>query len=106
MDVKQLSALADFDADKLKKQSVFQTSRFWLDVYCLKTGQAQKPHVHRQADKVYVILEGTCRFSIKGEVAAYGPGTAVLAPAGDEHGIENPGPGDARLLVLIAPPPA
>jgi hypothetical protein len=39
------------------------------------------------------------------ETEDHGPGTAVLAPAGESHGVENPGPDDARLLVFMAPRP-
>jgi mannose-6-phosphate isomerase-like protein (cupin superfamily) len=105
MDVKRLTSFAEFGSEKLKKHNLFQTSRFALDVYCLKSGQAQKPHVHLGTDKVYLVLEGRCRFSVGGEVAVHGPGTVVLARAGDEHGVDNPGPDDARLLVVMSPPP-
>ena len=105
MNVKQLSEFTGFASDKLKKHGLFQTPRFALDVYCLRAGQAQKPHVHSGSDKVYLVLEGSCRFSIGGETAVYRANSAVLAPAGVEHGIENPGPADARLLVMITPPP-
>ncbi len=105
MDVKHLSAFTAFAADKVQKHSVFKTRRLFLDVYCLEAGQAQKAHAHPESDKVYVVLEGSCRFSIGGETASHGAGAAVLAPAGAEHGVENPGPGPARLLVMITPPP-
>jgi hypothetical protein len=39
------------------------------------------------------------------ETATLGPGEAVLAPAGLDHGVENPGPGRAALLVFMAPRP-
>ena len=105
MNVKQLSEFTGFAADKLKKHGLFQTPRFALDVYCLRPGQAQKAHVHSGSDKVYLVLEGSCLFSIGGETATYGVNSAVLAPAGVEHGIQNPGPADARLLVMITPSP-
>jgi len=105
MDVKHLSEFTGFAADKLKKHGLFQTPRFALDVYCLRPGQAQMAHVHAGSDKVYLVLDGSCRFSIGGETAIHGVNSAVLAPAGVEHGVENPGPGDARLLVMITPAP-
>ena len=105
MDVQSLPAFATFAGDKLKKLNVFQTSRFFLDVYCLMPGQSQKPHVHPESDKVYVVLEGSCRFEVDGETAEHGPGSAVLAPAGSSHGVTNPGPASARLLVWMTPPP-
>ncbi len=104
--MKQLSAYRAFADDKLKKHNLFQTSRFFLDVYCLKAGQAQKPHAHAGSDKVYLVLDGKCRFTVGQETAEHGAGAAVFAPAGSSHGVENPGPEDARLLVMMTPPPA
>ena len=105
MDVKSLPAFAAFAEEKLKKHNVFSTSRFFLDVYCLKSGQAQKSHVHAESDKVYVVLEGTCQFEVNGETAEHATGAMVLAPAGSTHGVTNPGPQPARLLVFMTPPP-
>lgn len=105
MDVKQLAAFNAFADDKLKKHGVFATERFFLDVYCLKPGQAQKPHAHSGNDKVYVVLEGRCRFTVGGETQEHGEGAAVLAPSGVDHGVENTSPANARLLVLMTPPP-
>jgi quercetin dioxygenase-like cupin family protein len=106
MDVKHLSNFQAFSPEKLQKHNLFQTSRFFLDVYCLAPGQAQKPHSHPGADKVYVVLEGQCRFTVGAETQSHGPGAAVFAPAGSSHGVDNPGPEQARLLVMMTPPPA
>jgi len=105
MDVRYLSTFTGFSSEKLQKHSVFQTPRFFLDVYCLKVGQSQTAHVHSDADKVYVVLEGSCRFTVDGQAEVHGAGAAVLAAAGSAHGIENVGADDARVLVLMAPPP-
>ncbi|MCP3100129.1 cupin domain-containing protein [Myxococcus sp. K15C18031901] len=105
MDVKHLSSFQDFSLEKLRKHNVFQSERFFLDVYCLAPGQAQKPHRHDTSDKVYVVLEGRCRFRVGAEEEVHGPGAAVLAPSGAEHGVANDGPDSARLLVLMTPPP-
>ncbi|HLL55212.1 MAG TPA: cupin domain-containing protein [Myxococcaceae bacterium] len=105
MDAKALSAFTQFSDEKLKKHNLFQTGRFFLDVYCLRPGQSQKPHAHEGSDKVYVVLEGTCRFRVDADEQLHGAGVAVFAPAGSEHGVENPGPQDARLLVMMAPAP-
>ena len=105
MDVKNLSDFWRFSAEKLQKLNLFQTERFFLDVYCLTPGQAQKPHTHDGADKVYLVLEGRCRFRVGAETAEHGPGSAVFAPAGVEHGVENTSMDNARLLVFMTPPP-
>jgi len=94
-----------FDAAKMQKLNLFETSRFFLDVYCLEPGQAQRPHRHETADKVYVVLEGEVLVRIGEESATVGAGSAALAPAGLDHGVENPGPARAALLVFMAPRP-
>ena len=94
-----------FDASKMQKLNLFETPRFFCDVYCLEPGQAQKPHRHDAADKVYAVLEGEVRVRVGEETATVSAGGAVLAPAGQDHGVENPGPGRAALLVFMAPRP-
>src|SRR5262245_48023810 len=105
MQASQLSVHQGFSDEKLKKHNLFSTPRLFLDVYCLRPGQSQRPHAHPRSDKVYLVLEGRCRFTVGGAVAEHGEGVAVLAPAGESHGVENAGNADARLLVLMTPPP-
>jgi quercetin dioxygenase-like cupin family protein len=106
MKTRRFADVLAFSEEKLAKHNLFQTERFFLDVYCLRPGQAQKPHAHEGADKVYVVLEGRCHFVVDGEVEEHGAGTAVFAPAGSSHGVENRSGDDARLLVWMSPPPA
>ena len=94
-----------FDAAKLQKLNLFETPRFFLDVYCLEPGQAQKPHQHAEADKVYAVLEGEVKVRVGQESAALGAGEAALCPAGQDHGVENLGPSRAAVLVFMAPRP-
>ena len=105
MDVKHLSDFQGFSAEKLQKHNVFASGRFFLDVYCLTPGQTQKPHTHGASDKVYVVLEGRCRFRLGAEESVQGPGATLFARAGVEHGVTNEGPDNARLLVMMTPPP-
>jgi mannose-6-phosphate isomerase-like protein (cupin superfamily) len=102
----EIDSLSVFSADKMKKNNIFATKRFFCDVYCFEPGQAQKPHAHVGSDKLYLVVDGLARIRIGDEERDSGPGAAVLAPAGVEHGVVNPGPGRLRLLVVMAPPPA
>lgn len=97
--------LRRFDAAKIQKLSLFETERFFCDIYCLEAGQSQAPHAHAGADKVYAVLEGTVTASVGDDEAVLGAGDAVLAPAGRPHGIRNAGPGRAAVLVFMAPHP-
>ena len=92
-------------AGKLRKVNLFETARFFCDVYVAAPGQAQSPHVHGASDKVYVVLSGAGTVRVGGEAHAVREGHAVLCPAGSEHSVENRGPGDLRLLVFMAPHP-
>jgi len=42
-------------------------------------------------------------FTLEGETVRRGPGTFVLVPGGVAHTFGNPGPAEARVLVLHAP---
>jgi quercetin dioxygenase-like cupin family protein len=94
-----------FDATKMQKINLFETPRFFCDIYCLEPGQTQKPHRHEGADKVYTVLEGEVLVHVGEDSATLAAGTAVLAPAGIDHGIENRTAARAALLVFMAPRP-
>jgi mannose-6-phosphate isomerase-like protein (cupin superfamily) len=105
LEIKSLATLLRFDAGKMQKINVFETPRFFCDVYCLEPGQSQKPHRHEGADKVYAVLEGEVRAVVGEESAQVSAGQAVLAPSGLDHGIENTGATRAAVLVFMAPHP-
>jgi quercetin dioxygenase-like cupin family protein len=94
-----------FQADKMAKIALATTPRAQLDLYCLGTGQSQKPHTHADQDKIYYVLEGRGRFIVSGVEESMGPGEAVVAPAGAEHGLVNDGPERLVVLVVVSPPP-
>jgi quercetin dioxygenase-like cupin family protein len=104
IDVKRMD-VRRYDAAKMQKLNLFETERFFCDVYCLEPGQAQKPHAHAGSDKIYAVLEGTVTVEVGDERTTLAVGDAVLAPAGPSHGVTNAGPGRAALLVFMAPKP-
>lgn len=91
--------------DKMAKHNLFETPRFFADVYVLAPGQAQAAHAHAGEDKCYFALEGRPRVTSGGSTFDLEPGEIVWCPAGEDHGVTNPGPGRARLLVYMAPHP-
>ena len=94
-----------FSPEKMQKVNLFSTSELFLDVYCLEPGQKQKAHVHESSSKVYIVLEGHARVTVGQETEDVGPGQAVLAKAGQTHGVENKTSDRLVLLVSMAPPP-
>lgn len=105
MDIHELAAERRFSAEKMQKVNLFETDRMFTDLYCLGPGQAQRAHAHADADKVYVVVEGTAKILIGQDEADVSAGSAVLAPAGVEHGVRNAGEGSVVLLVFMAPNP-
>lgn len=105
MKVITLSDHAQFNPDKMKKNNLFQTPRFFCDVYCFEPGQEQKGHVHGEQDKIYLVLEGRGRFKVGTEEKILGPGEGTMAPAGEEHGVVNHTQNRLKVLVFVAPNP-
>jgi quercetin dioxygenase-like cupin family protein len=105
MKVVRLGDHQQFSAEKMKKNNLFQTPRFFCDVYCFEPGQEQKGHVHGEQDKVYLVLEGEGTFQVGSESRILGQGFGALAPAGEEHGVKNHTNQQLKLLVFVAPNP-
>jgi quercetin dioxygenase-like cupin family protein len=94
-----------FSAEKMQKVNLFETENLFCDVYCLQPGQAQPPHRHSGADKIYYVLEGTATIQVGEEEKSLGPGKIVLAPSGSIHGVRNVSQENLTLLVMMAPNP-
>ncbi|MBI4562338.1 MAG: cupin domain-containing protein [Candidatus Rokubacteria bacterium] len=97
--------LAKYSPDRMTKVAVASTTRVQLDLYCVAPGQSQKAHAHADLDKIYYVLEGAGQFSLGGTTETLGPGEALVAPQGVEHGLDNVGPHPLLVLVVVAPPP-
>lgn len=105
MDAKSIDSLKLFSAEKMAKNNIFETARFFCDLYCLEPGQSQKLHSHDDADKIYFVLEGEGTFQIGEERATLGSNNCILARAGLPHGVENSSASQLILLVFMAPHP-
>ena len=106
MKIVRLDDFKQFSAEKMKKNNLFQTPRFFCDVYGFEPGQAQKGHVHGAQDKVYIVLDGRGMFTIGKEEQVLEAGQGVLAPAGEEHGVRNHTAERLTVLVFVAPNPS
>ena len=106
MKVIKLSDFGQFSNEKMKKNNIFQTPRFFCDVYCFEPGQEQKGHVHGDQDKIYLVLEGQGTFKVGSEEQVLGPGEGTMAPAGEEHGVLNHTKARLKVLVFVAPNPS
>ena len=61
------------------------------------------PHLHRDADETFYVLEGTFDFSLAGRPFSAGPGSFVHLPKGVVHTHSAGGGAPARALVMQAP---
>ena len=106
MEIRTVADSVAFSEEKMKKNSLFDSPHLFYDVYCLLPGQAQKVHAHEDSDKVYYVLRGTGRFTVGEEDRDLGAGDAVIARAGENHGVRNETQEDLVLLVTMAPRPS
>jgi quercetin dioxygenase-like cupin family protein len=105
MQVKDVNGVERFEPARMAKVNLFETARFFCDVYCLLPGQSQKVHSHAANDKLYYILRGEAKVTVGAESRLLREGEIVLAPAGEPHGIANESAHEATCLVFMAPHP-
>jgi quercetin dioxygenase-like cupin family protein len=103
---KKISDARQFAAGKMKKNGIFETDRFFCDLYCFEPGQEQSPHTHEGQDKVYYVIEGKGLFRVGDEEKELGAGEIVLAPAGQNHGVANRSQQQLSVLVFVTPKPS
>ena len=106
MDRKKIDEYVAFSDEKMRKNALFDSPHLFYDVYCLLPGQSQKVHAHEGSDKVYYVLRGEGRFTVDEEERDLGEGNAVIARAGDSHGVSNETHENLVLLVTMAPRPS
>ena len=103
MNVVNILDYQQFSSEKMKKNNMFQTPRFFCDIYCFEPGQEQKGHSHGEQDKVYLVLEGQGTFQVGSEKRVLGPGQGTMALAGEEHGVKNHTGQRLKVFVFVAP---
>ena len=106
MNVVNLSDYQQFSSEKMKKNNMFETPRFFCDIYCFEPGQEQKGHIHGEQDKVYLVLEGQGTFQVGSEKQVLSAGQGTMAPAGEEHGVKNHTGQRLKVLVFVSPNPS
>jgi mannose-6-phosphate isomerase-like protein (cupin superfamily) len=68
-------------------------------------GQQARPHAHRSAVDVMVIVQGTGVATVDGQERRVAPGDIILNPPGTLHGLRNDGSERIVWLVIQSPPP-
>jgi mannose-6-phosphate isomerase-like protein (cupin superfamily) len=106
MEIRTVSDALEFSEEKMKKNALFDSPHLFYDAYCLLPGQSQKVHAHEGSDKVYYVIQGTGRFTVGEEEQDLGEGNAVIARAGENHGVRNETQENLVILVTMAPRPS
>jgi quercetin dioxygenase-like cupin family protein len=60
------------------------------------------PHLHREMEESFFVLDGEFTFAVGGQEIPAGPGSYVLVPRGTRHGI-TAGAEGGRFLALMVP---
>jgi mannose-6-phosphate isomerase-like protein (cupin superfamily) len=105
MEVISLDSVARFSDEKMQKVPLFDSEKYFCDLYCLRPGQDQRVHTHAESDKIYVVVRGSGLFHVGGEERVLNSGQAVVARPGEAHGVRNAGEQDLVLLVFMTPRP-
>jgi quercetin dioxygenase-like cupin family protein len=66
-------------------------------------GGGPPPHLHRDEDETFLILEGRYSFLANGEWTELGPGGVVYVPRGEIHTFRNVGDSSSRHWVMTTP---
>jgi quercetin dioxygenase-like cupin family protein len=105
MDVRNTSELVSFSTEKMQKVPLFESARFFYDLYCLRPGQDQRVHTHAESDKIYFVLRGKGMFHVAGEERELASGDTVIARPGQDHGVRNASAEELVVLVFTTPRP-
>lgn len=105
MEIRRLDQLIRFSDEKMQKIPLFDSAKYFCDLYCLRPGQDQRVHSHAESDKIYFVLRGKGLFHIGGEERELNPGEMVIARPGQDHGVRNAAAEDLVLLVFMTPRP-
>ena len=105
METKNVGGLIRFSDDKMQKIPLFDSGKYFCDLYCLKPGQDQRIHSHAESDKIYFVLRGKGTFHIGGQEKELGADEIVVARPGEPHGVRNATNDDLVLLVFMTPRP-
>lgn len=91
-----------YSSEGAVKVALSETGHSRLTLWCLLSGQGIVPHVHA-GDHIWTFLEGEGNYLCEGqEPRSIGPGTVLVAQAGESHGVENTGKSGLVFLSVSA----
>jgi mannose-6-phosphate isomerase-like protein (cupin superfamily) len=96
---------AVYAPDRMGKSTLFRSERVLVGLNAFEPGHEHALHTHDGMDKVYHVIAGRGVFLLDGREVPMQAGRLLVAPAGEPHGIRNPGPERLLVLAVLAPGP-
>jgi mannose-6-phosphate isomerase-like protein (cupin superfamily) len=69
----------------------------------VKPGEGPPPHLHRDREEYFFVLEGSYSLGVNGNESTIGPGTLVFVPRGTVHTFKNISGSMGRILEWTIP---
>jgi len=69
----------------------------------VKPGEGPPPHLHRDREEYFYVIEGTYSLGVDGKESTIGPGTLVFVPRGTVHTFKNIAATTGKLLEWTIP---
>ncbi len=69
----------------------------------LKPGEGAPPHLHREYDEYFFVIDGTISFVVDGKESTIVPGNLAFTPRGAIHSFKNIGASIASMLEWTVP---
>lgn len=66
-------------------------------------GGGPPPHIHRNEDETFYLIEGDCTFRLGDDTVLAGPGDFVNVPRGTVHCFRNDGTEPMRMILTFTP---
>lgn len=100
-DGETFSAFGDAIQVKLGRQQT--GGNLALGLCTTDPGNGPPPHIHRNEDELFIIVEGTMSFWANGEWSDLGPGGVAFLPRNVPHTFKNNSQTPVKMWVLTAP---
>jgi quercetin dioxygenase-like cupin family protein len=69
----------------------------------IQPGDGPPEHIHTNCDEAWLVMDGSFRFKLGGEIRAAPAGSFVFVPRGVKHCFQNVGHLPANLFVMFTP---
>jgi quercetin dioxygenase-like cupin family protein len=74
-----------------------------LGEFVLPPAGAALPHIHRENEEAFYVLDGEFTVGVGEQTVMARPGSFILVPRGTVHSLHNAGSAPAKLLFVISP---